>query len=320
MKTKLIAALWLLFSFQAFAATATITGTITDLSGAVVASGQVTFLLQPGLDTTISGTARFVPSTVTCGINGSGLVKNLALSAACTVTTNTSLTPSGTWYQVCIWPGSVKTSCFNTYITGSVDITTANPTPTTVPLYNLVDTLNNQTIAGDKTFSGNTTLSGNVSIGGTLGVTGATTLSSTLAVTTSVAVGGGTALTTTNSTGTGNLVKATSPTISAPAITGAMTYASTAPVANLSATPTTYNAAGTQKANTHLVRDTIALVAGTKTVTLSGSAVFTAANSYVCVGTSVTTAAAVQLFNVTASSFTINGTATDTISYICVGE
>lgn len=222
---------------SAFATNATITGTITDLSGSVVTSGQVTFSLQPSVDTTISGVARFVPSTVACGINGSGLVKNLALSGACTVVTNTSQTPSGTSYLVCIWPGNVKTSCFVTYITGDVDITTVNPTPTTSPLYNLVDTLNNQSIAGNKTFSGTTTLSGNAVIGGnetiagTLGVTGVSTLTgavaagSTMTVATSLAINGGTALTTTNRTGTGNLVLATSPAISAPAITGPATAA-----------------------------------------------------------------------------------------------
>jgi hypothetical protein len=157
---------------SAFATNATITGTITDLSGSLVTSGQVTFSLQPSVDTTISGVTRFVPSTTTCGINGSGLVKNLALSGACVVVTNTSLTPSGTSYLVCIWPGNVKTSCFVTYITGDVDITTVNPTPTTSPIYNLVDTLNNQTIAGNKTFSGTTTLSGNTVIGGNETVAG----------------------------------------------------------------------------------------------------------------------------------------------------
>lgn len=235
--------MFLLMTVSAFATNATITGTITDLGGALVTSGQVTFSLQPSVDTTISGVTRFVPSTTTCGINASGLVKNLALSGACVVVTNTSLTPSGTWYQVCIWPGNVKTSCFSVYITGDVDITTVNPTPTTSPIYNLVDTLNNQTIAGNKTFSGTTTLSGNTVIGGnetvagTLGVTGATTLSSTLGVTgastltgavaagstmtvaTSLAINGGTALTTTNRTGTGNLVLATSPTIATPTLT-----------------------------------------------------------------------------------------------------
>lgn len=223
--------LFLLMTGCAFGTTATITGTITDLSGALVTSGQVTFSLQPSVDTTISGVTRFVPSTTTCGINGSGLVKNLALGGACVVTTNTSLTPSGTSYLVCIWPGNVKTSCFVTYITGDVDITTVNPTPTTSPLYNLVDTLNNQTIAGNKTFSGTTTLSGNAAIGGnetvagTLGVTGASTLTgavaagSTMTVATSLAINGGTALTTTNRTGTGNLVLATSPTIATPTLT-----------------------------------------------------------------------------------------------------
>lgn len=206
---------------SAFATSATITGTITDLSGALVTSGQVTFSLQPSVDTTISGVTRFVPLTITCGINGSGLVKNLALSGACVVTTNTSQTPSGTWYLVCIWPGNVKTSCFSTYITGDVDITTVNPTPTTSPIYNLVDTLNNQTIAGNKTFSGTTTLSGNTVIGGNETIAGTLAVTGAVTAATSVAINGGTALTTTNRTGTGNLVLATGPTITSPAIISA---------------------------------------------------------------------------------------------------
>jgi hypothetical protein len=164
-----LAAFGLLLSFTAQAqTTATITGTIKDLTGSVVTSGQVTFDLQPSIDTTQSGTARFVPSTVTCGINGSGLVKNLALSGACTVTTNTSLVPANTSYRVCIWPANVKTSCFVTYITGDADITTASPTQGQMPAYTLVDVFSNQTVAGNKTFTGSTTFSGSTSFSGAI--------------------------------------------------------------------------------------------------------------------------------------------------------
>jgi hypothetical protein len=83
---RFLAACGLLFSLAAAAQTTTsVTGTIKDLTNTAVTSGQVTFELKPSLDTTISGSARFSPSTVTCGINGSGAVKDQALSGTCTV-------------------------------------------------------------------------------------------------------------------------------------------------------------------------------------------------------------------------------------------
>jgi hypothetical protein len=155
MRRLLLAACGLLLSFTAQAQTATITGTIVDLTLTPVTSGKVTFTLMPGIDTTISGTARFSRTAVTCGINGSGLIKNALLSGACVVTKNTSLSPSGTYYNVCLYPVNVKTQCFNTYIYGDLDISTPVPTPTTAPAYSFVDKISNQAdIAGNKTFTG----------------------------------------------------------------------------------------------------------------------------------------------------------------------
>lgn len=142
----------------------TYTGTIKDLSGAVVTAGQVTFTLQPGLDSTISGVARFVPSTITCNINGSGNIVSLS-GGSCQVVQNTSLNPAGTSYQICIQPNFISPgSCFNDYAaTSTKDITTVVPTPTTSPAFSFVDLFSTQTISGNKTFTGTTTFSGPMS-------------------------------------------------------------------------------------------------------------------------------------------------------------
>jgi hypothetical protein len=133
----------------------TITGTIKDLTGANVTSGKVTFTLQPSRDTTISGTARFSPLQVVCLINGSGQIVALDGVSACTVTTNTSLQPTGSYYRVDVWPGNVKTSSFNFYaVNASYDWSTVVPTPTTSPADNFVDVFSNQTIGGNKTWTG----------------------------------------------------------------------------------------------------------------------------------------------------------------------
>ncbi len=151
--------------------TTTYTGQIRDLSGANVTQGQITFQLMPGSDTTISGLARFTGGVpVTCTITGAGLVKALDGSSACTVTNNTSLTPSGTYYQACIQPQFiVPGSCFNLYaLGGTIDLSTVVPTPSTVPAYSFVDLFSNQTISGNKTFSGTSIFNGNTTINGSL--------------------------------------------------------------------------------------------------------------------------------------------------------
>jgi hypothetical protein len=351
----------LLSSLAAFAQTTTFSGTISDLTGTPVTSGQVLFDLKPGVDSTISGVARFTPQTVTCGIDGTGALKNQALSGACVVTNNTALTPSGTSYKVTLCPNFACTSSFVTYATGgTVSITTVAPTPATSPVYNLVDTLNNQTIGGNKNFTGTVTFSGTFPSltattinSGTFNSTAANAAASgllnapnnaciaaarnagnsadvcTLKLNTSnqvvlgtswivpavsdQAVGRATTDTLTNKT-------LTSPSITSPAITGNMTYASTTPVANLTASnhPTVFNAAGTQQTAQKVVTGAATLTAGTATVALSGSAAF--AGTYVLSCTDNTAAAAVRCAAVNGSSFTITGTGTDVITWIAIGN
>lgn len=133
--------------------TTSITGTLKDLTNALITSGKVVFTLQPSRDTTISGLARFSPQSVTCLINGSGQITNL-LGGTCSITMNTALQPPGTFYRVDVWPYSVKTSSFTFYaVLSSYDWSTVVPTPTTSPAQNFVDVFSNQTIGGTKTFS-----------------------------------------------------------------------------------------------------------------------------------------------------------------------
>jgi hypothetical protein len=101
--------------------------------------------------------------------------------------------------------------------------------------------------------------------------------------------------------------------------TAPLVITSTTPVANLSTTPTTYNAAGTQQVNTHVVQDTCTL--GTNcAVTLVGSAVFTNATSYTCVCEDDSAIAACRVSQTSGSAFTITGTGTDVIRYVCIGS
>lgn len=239
--------------------TSVITGTIRDLAGNVVPTGQVTFDLRPSLDTTISGNSRFTPQTIVCTINqtqsftSTGIVRAAGsvtttfsnptvanifipgdvitvannspndlngtftatatggvsgawtvtwaqagsgesggggyLSAlranpgpgSCTVTQNTALIPSGTYYQVGIWPSFARIAVFNFYaLTNSVDLSLVTPTPGQTPAYSFVDLFTNQTINGNKTFTGTTIFSGPV-IFGTIPVAG-TILSGSLAI------------------------------------------------------------------------------------------------------------------------------------------
>ena len=101
--------------------------------------------------------------------------------------------------------------------------------------------------------------------------------------------------------------------------TNPLSVASTTP-SNLESKPVVYNAAGTQQTANHIVQGTVTLAAGTATVTLSGSAVFTSNTSYTCIGISNTSVAAVKVTQTSGSSITFTGTGTDVIRFICVGN
>lgn len=174
-KIVLIVSLWA--GFVSAQTTSTITGTVRDLTQALVTSGKVTFQLTPSRDTTISGYARFSSQTVTCTINASGLIKALDGTSVCTITMNTALQPTGTYYAVCYWPSNVKTACFTFYaVLSSYDWSTVVPTPTTSPAQNFVDIFSNQTIGGNKVWTGQQTFSGTNIFSGSNSFNGVTSL------------------------------------------------------------------------------------------------------------------------------------------------
>jgi hypothetical protein len=149
--------------------TTSITGTIKDLSNAVLTSGKVTFTLTPSRDMTISGMARFSPQTITCLINGLGAIVALDGVSVCTIIMNTALQPPGSYYTVGVWPANVKTSTFTFYaVLSSYDWSTVVPTPTTSPAQNFVDIFSNQTIGGNKIWSGTHAFNQSVSFPGTI--------------------------------------------------------------------------------------------------------------------------------------------------------
>jgi hypothetical protein len=101
--------------------------------------------------------------------------------------------------------------------------------------------------------------------------------------------------------------------------TAPLSVASTTPVANLTAVPTTYIANGTQITNTHVVVGECTL--GTNCgVTLSGAAVFTGTANYFCSVADSTATNAARVNKTSGSGFTITGTGTDVIQYVCIGN
>jgi hypothetical protein len=95
---------------------------------------------------------------------------------------------------------------------------------------------------------------------------------------------------------------------------------STTPVVNLAATPTTYNAAGTQQTNVHLVKGTCA-IGSTCSVTLAGGAVYTSNATYDCWARDTTTSAnAVTIALTSGVAVAFTGTGTDGVSFLCLGD
>src|SRR5882762_779693 len=131
----MIRKLLILFALSSpvLAQTTTWTGIIKDVQGNVVTSGKVNFTLTQSVDATIPGQSRFVPSLVSCTINGDGTMG--IGTGACVTTMNTAISPTGTSYKVCIQPYFAQPgSCFFGYaVTATQDISTQVPTPSTGP-------------------------------------------------------------------------------------------------------------------------------------------------------------------------------------------
>jgi hypothetical protein len=138
-KLFLLMAVFLMPALASAQTMQTYTGTIKDLSGAVVTSGQVKFTLTPSVDSTISDIGRFIPTTTTCGINGDGTLSGLVSgvpSGSCQVVADTSLTPLGTSYKICIQAQfATLGSCFYDYAFGGTkDISPIITTPSRGPI------------------------------------------------------------------------------------------------------------------------------------------------------------------------------------------
>jgi len=101
----------LLVSAAAFGQTkTTVTGVVQDASGNLATSGTVVFNLSPqnsGIIYFVTGTGIIAPQTGTCGIDGSGNIKNLALSGACQVWGTDLIQPANLTYQVAFFPNGV---------------------------------------------------------------------------------------------------------------------------------------------------------------------------------------------------------------------
>lgn len=101
----------------------TVTGTVQAPNGAVATSGYVEFDISPqSLSTAyhIQGTALIAPQKGQCGINGSGQLKNLALSGNCQVWGNDLILPANTLYTIVVAPnGSITSRIQNVLLSGS---------------------------------------------------------------------------------------------------------------------------------------------------------------------------------------------------------
>lgn len=102
--------------------------------------------------------------------------------------------------------------------------------------------------------------------------------------------------------------------------TAAFSVSSTTPVANLHTSPISYLINGTQFTGGHFVTGSATLSTGSATVTLTGSAIYSSSSSYFCFGSNQTAANAVKVTYSSGSSFTITGTGSDVINFICFGN
>lgn len=81
-----------------------------------------------------------------------------------------------------------------------------------------------------------------------------------------------------------------------------------------------YFADGSEWGIAHVVTGAETLSGGTATVTLVGEAAFTDATSYICVANDITAANPVKVARISGTQFTLTGTGTDVITYMCYGS
>jgi hypothetical protein len=266
----------------------------------VYASNGTTPLLSISSGNVGIGTAGNINSKLT-------LVGDIGFASASGVATNLFLT---------------RAAAANLQLGGA---SAASPVAQTLSVQNVVSGTSN---TGGATFAINGSQGTGTGAGGSLifqvapaGTTGtsvnapapALTIDSTKAATFAGAVVAPTLTATTISASIGTLTASTG--------TAPLVVSSTTPVANLTAAPTTYlGVDSSQLVGAHLVVGRVVLVGGSKTITLTGSAVFTSSNSYVCTVNDETSALAVSISRTSGSEFVISGTGTNAVHYICVGN
>lgn len=108
----------------------TVTGLVQDSAGNVATSGTVVFTMQPqnqGVVYFVVGAGVIAPQSGTCGIDGTGHVKNLALSGACQVWGTDLIQPANLTYQVSLFPNGTFTNAIPQQCISGASYDLANP-------------------------------------------------------------------------------------------------------------------------------------------------------------------------------------------------
>ncbi|KKN34361.1 hypothetical protein LCGC14_0794520 [marine sediment metagenome] len=109
----------------------TITGNIQDVTGIAATSGTVEFKIKPSSSSIlyfVSGVGVVAPQVANCGIDGSGDIKNLALTGACQVWGNDLISPGNTTYDVSFLPNGTRTNRIRSLLISGSTYNLANPT------------------------------------------------------------------------------------------------------------------------------------------------------------------------------------------------
>ncbi|WP_257803369.1 glycoside hydrolase family 55 protein [Burkholderia glumae] len=81
-----------------------------------------------------------------------------------------------------------------------------------------------------------------------------------------------------------------------------------------------YSTSGTAASAPHMVKGSVALSGGAATITLTGAAAFSSSSSYVCTAIDTTASNAVRVSQTSGTSFSLSGTGTDTVQFLCAGN
>jgi hypothetical protein len=99
-----------------------------------------------------------------------------------------------------------------------------------------------------------------------------------------------------------------------------ISVSSSTPAHNLTASPTLYDASGTQLPNAHIVKSESQLSGTSLIVTLAGASAFASSKSYVCTCQDLSDIGSCRIINASGSQLTVTGVSNHTIGWICVGN